>query len=72
MCCVLLQRVQEYHDALDSYHDKDWDDAHNRFAALSEQEPDSLLYKVYLERIETLRDAILPGDWDGSFTHTSK
>ena len=68
----LLKRVQEYHDALDSYHDKDWDEAHSRFTALSEEEPDTLLYKVYLERIATLRDEVLAEDWDGSFTHTSK
>ena len=68
----LQQRVDNYHEALDCYHNKNWDEAENKLKALLENEPETLLYKVYLERIETLRDTPLPEDWDGSFTHTSK
>ena len=65
-------RVKAYHDALNSYFAQDWDEAEAKLNALLENEPDCLLYQVYLERIETLRDADLPADWDGAFTHTSK
>ena len=69
---ALKIRVDEFHAALDCYHRKAWDDAVQKLNTLLDQEPDTLLYNVYLERIESLREADLPEDWDGSFTHTSK
>lgn len=68
----LKERVEEYHRALEYYFAKDWDAAEGIMNKLQENEPDALLYKVYLERIEILRKEVLPEDWDGSFTHTSK
>jgi len=68
----LKARVKAYHEALNRYFAQHWDEAEQKFNALLENEPDSLLYQVYIERIETLREADLPADWDGAFTHTSK
>lgn len=68
----LKARVQRYHEALDFYHNQQWDEAESILKSMLEQEPNCLLYQVYLERIETLRDTPLPEDWDGAFTHTSK
>ena len=68
----LVERVAEYHKALDCYFTQNWNSAESIFKALQQNEPDALLYKVYLERIEVLREELLPEDWDGSFTHTSK
>jgi len=68
----LSERVSEYHKALDCYFAQDWGSAESILKALQQGEPDALLYKVYLERIEILKDEVLPEDWDGSFTHTSK
>lgn len=68
----LVERVSEYHKALESYFAQDWGSAEGIFKALQEGEPNALLYKVYLDRIEILREEVLPEDWDGSFTHTSK
>ncbi len=68
----LKARVANYHEALDYYHNQQWDEAESRLKSLLENEPECLLYQVYLERIETLRDTPLPEDWDGAFTHTSK
>ena len=65
-------RVSDYHKALDYYYGQDWDRAENILKALQQSEPDALLYKLYLERIEVLREQVLAEDWDGSFTHTSK
>jgi len=68
----LKARVEEHHEALEEYYQKNWNEAERRFNTLLEKEPDTLLYKVYLERIETLREVGLPEDWDGAFIHTSK
>lgn len=65
-------RVARYHEALDFYYEQDWDKAETIFRELADNEPETLLYKVYLERIATLRETQLPADWDGAFTHTSK
>jgi adenylate cyclase len=64
--------VSDYHKALDYYYGQDWDRAENILKALQQSEPDALLYRLYLERIEVLREQVLAEDWDGSFTHTSK
>jgi len=68
----LHSRVVNYHKALDFYFAQDWDAAERSLLQLQEAEPNALLYEVYLERIATLREEVLPEDWDGSFTHTSK
>lgn len=68
----LTERVSVYHKALDRYFAQDWSAAESIFKSLQENEPDTLLYTVYLERIETLKEEVLPEDWDGSYTHTSK
>lgn len=68
----LEQQVELYHNALDLYYEQEWDQSEAAFRALADAEPETLLYRVYLERIETLRDEQLPENWDGSFTHTSK
>jgi adenylate cyclase len=68
----LKASVEEYHDALESYYRQEWDEAEEKLKVLLEKEPNTLLYQVYLERIETLREVELPEDWDGAFTHTSQ
>jgi len=68
----LKERVEQYHSALDMFYAQQWDDAEAAFKALVSLEPETLLYQVYLERIDTLREEDLGSDWDGSYTHTSK
>ena len=68
----LKARVATYHKALDAYYEQQWDDAQVQFETLLVGEPKCKLYQVYLERIETLRTADLPADWDGAYSHTSK
>ncbi len=68
----LKARVKRYHEALALYHDQQWNEAESVFRDMLAEEPTSVLYQVYLERIEQLREAELPEDWDGAFTHTSK
>ena len=68
----LLKLVEDYHAAYDHYVKQEWDKAQACFKALEEQETNNLLYTVYLERIENLRNHDLPADWDGTFRHTTK
>ncbi|MEX2468603.1 MAG: adenylate/guanylate cyclase domain-containing protein, partial [Pseudohongiellaceae bacterium] len=68
----LQARVGKYHEALAHYFAQEWDQAEALLNELAAAEPGTLLYRVYLERIATLRETPLPEDWDGSFEHTSK
>ncbi|MFT4748921.1 MAG: adenylate cyclase [Pseudohongiellaceae bacterium] len=65
-------QLGHYHNALGLYYEKEWNAAQRAFSALVEAEPDTLLYRIYLERIASLRESELPENWDGSYTHTSK
>ena len=64
--------LEAYDTALQCYFAQDWDNAEQKFTALLAQAPDTLLYKIYLERIPLLREQNLPVDWDGSYQHLSK
>ena len=68
----LRQRVDAYHGALDCYYSKDWGGAQQKLRALLADEPNTLLYQIYLDRIDEHKNAELPPEWDGAFTHTSK
>lgn len=67
-----MEEVAQYHQAYDHYLAQDWDIADQKFAKLVEQNPSDILYKMYRERIISLREQDLGADWDGSYTHTSK
>lgn len=68
----LEARVRQYHGALEKCYAQQWGNAEAAFKELVELEPETLLYRVYLDRIESLRGQDLGADWDGSYTHTSK
>ncbi len=68
----LRQRVNAYHEALDCYYARDWDGAQQKLQTLLEEEPNTLLYQIYLDRTYEHKNADLPSDWDGSFTHRNK
>jgi adenylate cyclase len=68
----LLATLDRYHAALDCYFRQEWDAAEIKFKALAAAESQCLLYKIYLERIEHLREQNPGLDWDGSFQHLSK
>ena len=69
---TLKARVKAFHEAQQFYFQQRWDEAEQRLKTLLANEPNSKLYKVYLERIVALRETPLPQDWDGAFVHTSK
>jgi adenylate cyclase len=68
----LKQQVAAFHAAYALYQHQQWDQAEAAFRQLHEQEPDTFLYSLYLERIASLRSQQLPPDWDETYRHTSK
>jgi adenylate cyclase len=67
-----LARVDRHHSGLARYREQKWDEAEAIFAALAAEEPDRMIYKIYLDRIAHFRDEP-PGDaWDGVYTHKEK
>jgi len=68
----LIGLVDSYDRAYAKYVKQNWDEADRMFRNLSENEPDTKLYQVYLERISTLRNEELEEDCDGTFRFTTK
>ncbi|MDG2175500.1 MAG: adenylate/guanylate cyclase domain-containing protein [Gammaproteobacteria bacterium] len=68
----MIAKVDVYERAHKKYVEQNWDEADKMFRELSENEPDTKLYQVYLERISTLRNEELAEDWDGTFRFTTK
>jgi adenylate cyclase len=65
-------RVEAFRTALLMYRKQDWDAAQEALKVLLNDEPETLLYELYLERIAHFRGEP-PGDyWDGVFTHKTK
>ncbi len=64
--------VDAWHGAYQLYQQQQWDAAAAAFEQLRQQDPDTYLYSLYLERIASLRTQQLPPDWDGTYRHTSK
>jgi len=64
--------LKRFHLGLEHYRARRWDDAEQEFFALSQANPHTKLYQIYLDRITQFRQQPPPDDWDGSYTHTSK
>ncbi len=65
-------RLKRYEAALASYRQQQWDLAEAAMQSLAGEEPERMVYGIYLERIEQYRNAPPGEDWDGVFTHTTK
>lgn len=61
-----------YHEALDFYRRRAWEQAQVRFQDLHEAKPAERLYKIYMERIVHFRNHPPDSRWDGIYVHTSK
>ena len=68
----LLATLEAHEAAMQCYFAQQWDSAEQKFTALLASAPNTVLYKIYLERINELRAQNLPTDWDGSYQHKSK
>lgn len=67
-----LARISHHHGALALFRAQKWDGAAATFEMLAAQEPDRMIYKVYLERIAHFREESPGADWDGVYTHKEK
>jgi len=59
------QELERWDEVLAAYRAQHWDQAEAGFAELQRMNPDCGLYQVYSETVDTMRDAVLPDDWDG-------
>jgi len=66
------KQIKEFHHALKLYRLQNWDDAEQIIFQLSQQEPERIIYRIYLDRIAFFRNNPPEENWDGVFTHTSK
>ncbi len=64
----MQENVATFHQALDFYRNKRWDDALNLFRKIK----DDKLSAVYVSRIEQLKQNPPPGDWAGVYDLTQK
>ncbi len=64
--------LRQFHIGITQYRAQNWDAAEREVFALSQLDPESKLYKIYLDPITHYRENPPAKDWDGSFTHTSK
>ncbi len=64
--------LRQFHIGIKQYRAQNWDAAEREIFALSQLDPDRMIYKIYLDRIMHFRANPPAKDWDGSFTHTSK
>ena len=69
---ALLTALEEHETALDHYYAREWDEAKKIFSQLKENDPDRMIYSIYLDRMSSMNLLLLTEDWDGTFEHTSK
>ncbi|HEY4254942.1 MAG TPA: adenylate/guanylate cyclase domain-containing protein, partial [Chlamydiales bacterium] len=70
---TLLKELEKHQEAFDLYLKRDWEGAKKGFQDLAVKWPErSLLYSVYLERIELFKSSPPNADWDGSYQLTQK
>jgi adenylate cyclase len=59
------EELDLWEDVLAAYRAQRWDEAEAGLDRLQRMNPDCGLYPVYAERLDTMREAALPTDWDG-------
>jgi adenylate cyclase len=68
----VVDEIDRFHRALDRYRAQRWDEAEMTMASLSAADPTRKVYKMYIERINNLRQNPPAKNWDGVFTFTTK
>jgi len=69
---AMIEAVERFEQALDLYYDRKWDEARAMLEQLHEEDPDRLVYSLYLDRMKGMNLLLLTEEWDGTFEHTSK
>jgi adenylate cyclase len=68
----LLDELQQHERGIECYLTQQWDHATQIFTQLSNEHPDTHIYTLYLERIDSLRSENLGTDWDGVYERRTK
>lgn len=68
----IIRSLDIYNDGLNSYRNRAWDKASALFKILLKENPDSKLYKLYINRCEQMKTNPPDNEWDGSYTYTNK
>jgi adenylate cyclase len=66
------ERARSFQHFLFLYRSQSWDQAEEMLHRLQEDEPNTYLYMLYLDRIAHFRENPPEADWDGVFTHQTK
>ena len=69
---ALLVELESHHRALELYWGRQWDAAREIFDRLHAQYPATVIYKLYLQRIDDVGGRAIPEDWDGVYERRSK
>ncbi len=64
--------LKNYHQALDYYFQREWNQASVIMQTLQQKNPDKKIYGIYLDRIKDIKDHPLPEDWNGVYVHLTK
>jgi adenylate cyclase len=67
-----LDELRLFNQAVKLYRSQDWDMAELQLLNLLKTAPESLLYRLYLERISLYRTTSPGKHWDGAFTFEHK
>ena len=67
-----LARLAHHLGALALFREQKWDGAAATFGMLAAEEPERMIYKLYLDRIAHFREEPPGPDWDGVYTHKEK
>lgn len=68
----VMAELDSLGNALLNYRQGDWPGAQQLFQRLADDNPEVLLYRLYLQRIAHYQTELPPEGWDGVFTHDSK
>ena len=68
----LLEELQQHELGLAAYLKQEWQQSQHIFGQLNEQQPDTRVYSLYLERINELRQRDLGSEWDGVYERREK
>ena len=64
--------LARWHQALAAYRQQDWPACETMLHALREGDAKKVLYRLYADRVASMRRSPPPPDWDGSMTFDSK
>ncbi len=68
----IVKTNKRFARAFEQYLKQNWDFAEQEIFSIAQQDPDRLIYQIFLQRIQQFRENP-PGDsWNGVYVHTSK